>query len=159
MTLQLKSVIWRQRKMTKISKNFTLEEFIKSTTAKNKKIDNTPSDTEIFYINKLAEQLQRIRDRYGKPIIISSGYRCDKLNRAVGGAKNSDHRFGAASDIHSLEDTYEANKELWDVIMSMYTEGELALRQIIDEYKLDWIHISVNNEFNKMKNNEILHIV
>ena len=48
----------------KISKNFTLEEFIKSTTAKNKKIDNTPGDTEIFYINKLAEQLQRIRDRY-----------------------------------------------------------------------------------------------
>ena len=43
--------------------------------------------------------------------------------------------------------------------MAMYTEGELALRQIIDEYKLDWIHISVNNEFNKMKNNEILHIV
>lgn len=143
----------------KISKNFTLEEFIKSTTAKNKKIDNTPGDTEIFYINKLAEQLQRIRDRYGKPIIISSGYRCDKLNRAVGGAKNSDHMFGAAADIHSVEDTYEANKELWDVIMTMYTEGELALRQIIDEYKLDWIHISVNNEFNKMKNNEILHIV
>ena len=142
-----------------ISKNFTLEEFIKSTTAKNKKIDNTPGDTEIFYINKLVEQLQRIRDRYGKPIIISSGYRCDKLNRAVGGAKNSDHIFGAAADIHSVEDTYEANKELWDVIMEMYTEGELALRQIIDEYKLDWIHISVNNEFNKMKNNEILHIV
>lgn len=143
----------------RLTKNFTLEEFIKSTTAKNKKIDNTPGDTEIFYINKLAEQLQRIRDRYGKPIIISSGYRCDKLNRAVGGAKNSDHIFGAASDIHSVEDTYEANKELWDVIMSMYTEGELALRQIIDEYCLDWIHISVNNEFNKMKNNEILHIV
>lgn len=136
-----------------------MEEFVKSTTAKNKKIDNTPGDTEIFYINKLAEQLQRIRDRYGKPIIISSGYRCDKLNRAVGGAKNSDHIFGAAADIHSVEDTYEANKELWDVIMSMYTEGELALRQIIDEYRLDWIHISVNNEFNKMKKNEILHIV
>ena len=145
--------------MTKISKNFNLEEFVKSTTAKNKKIDNTPGDTEIFYIEKLAEQLQRIRDRYGKPIIISSGYRCDKLNRAVGGAKNSDHRFGAAADIHSVEDTYEANKELWDVIMTLYTEGELALRQIIDEYKLDWIHISVNNEFNKMKKNEILHII
>lgn len=136
-----------------------MEEFIKSTTAKNKKIDNTPGDTEIFYIEKLAEQLQRIRDRYGKPIIISSGYRCDKLNRAVGGAKNSDHRFGAAADINSVEDTYEANKELWDIIMTMYTEGELALRQIIDEYHLDWIHISVNNEFNKMKNNEILHII
>lgn len=143
----------------KITKNFTLEEFIKSTTAKNKKIDNTPGDTEIFYIKKLAEQLQKIRDRYGKPIIISSGYRCDKLNKAVGGAKNSDHRFGAAGDIHSVEDTYEANKELWDVIMTMYTEGELALRQIIDEYHLDWVHISVNNEFNKRKNNEILHIV
>ena len=89
----------------KISKNFTLEEFIKSTTAKNKKIDNTPGDTEIFYIEKLAEQLQRIRDRYGQPIIISSGYRCDKLNRAVGGTKDADHRFGAAADIHSLEDT------------------------------------------------------
>ena len=54
--------------------------------------------------------------------LLSSGYRCDKLNRAVGGAKNSDHRFGAAADIHSVEDTYEANKELWDIIMEMYLQ-------------------------------------
>lgn len=142
-----------------LTKNFTLEEFTKSVLAKNKGIDNTPNDVEEFYIKKLAEQLQKIRDAYKKPIIISSGFRSEKLNKAVGGAKNSDHRFGAAVDIHSLEDTYEANKELWDLILKMSTNKEIILRQIIDEYKLDWIHLSVNNEFNKRKDNEILHIV
>lgn len=143
----------------KLTKNFSLSEFTKSIIAKNKKIDNTPSDTDIFYLTKLAEQLQKVRERYGRPIVISSGFRCEKLNKAVGGAKNSDHRYGAAADIHSLEDTHAENKKLWDIILKMVVEGELALRQIIDEYDLDWIHLSVNNEFNKRKSNEILHIV
>ena len=148
----------------KLTKNFTLEELVKSTTAKRLGIDNTPNEDQLFYLKKLAEQLQIIRDEYGKPITVSSGLRVEKLNKAVGGAKNSDHKFGAAADFHSLSDTLEDNKELWNIIMKLYKDGQLACRQIIWEYGdqqkgPDWIHCSVNNEYNKFKNNEILHIV
>lgn len=143
----------------KLTKNFTLEEFIKSTTAKRLGINNTPNDDQLFYLQNLANELQKIRDEYGKPITISSGLRVEKLNKAVGGAKNSDHKFGAAADFHSLSDTKEDNKELWDVVMKLYKDGILNCRQIINEYDYDWIHISVNNEYNKRKHNEILHIV
>lgn len=142
-----------------LTKNFTLEEFTKSSIAKNHKIDNTPNDTELFYLQELAYVLQKIRDEYQKPIIISSGFRCEKLNKIVKGAKNSDHRYGAAVDIHSLSDNKTDNKELFDLIVKMATTDQIVLRQIINEYDYDWIHISINNEFNKRKKNEILFIV
>lgn len=143
----------------KLSKNFALEEFTKSTTAKRNNIDNTPDKEADDNIRALAYVLQKIRDTYDKPIIIDSGFRCDELNKIVGGANNSDHKYGAAVDIHSLSDTVEDNKELFDVIVEMANNGEILLRQIIDEYGYNWVHISINHSHNKIKNNEILHIV
>lgn len=142
-----------------ITKNFSIEEFTKSSTADRLNIDNTPTDTELFYLNELAHTLQKIRDEYQKPIIIDSAFRCEALNKVVGGAKNSDHKYGAAADIHSLSDSIQDNKELWNVILDMVQRDQIVLRQIINEYNYNWIHISINNEFNKRKKNEILHIV
>lgn len=142
-----------------ITKNFTLEELTKSTTAKRLGIDNTPNEDQMFYLKKLANVLQKIRDEYGKPIIVTSGFRCEKLNKAVKGAKNSDHKYGAAADILSLSDSKEDNKILFDLIVKMATTDQIVLRQIINEYDYDWVHISINNEFNRRKKNEILHIV
>ena len=144
--------------MGDLTKNFSRAEFEASSTAKKHNIDNTIPQKYEKNLKELARQLQIIRDEYQKPIIVASGYRCAKLNKAVGGVQNSDHKFASASDIHSVKDNYEDNKELWDVIIKLAAEGKILLRQIIDEYNLNWIHISVNNKYNPYKKNQILHI-
>lgn len=144
---------------TYLSKNFTLEELSKSATATRKKIDNTPTKEVTENLKKLANDvLQPIREAYGKPIIVSSGYRCPKLNTAVGGAANSDHKFGAAADIHSVSDTVADNKELFDLILKMAKEGKIHCRQILDEYNYNWVHVSCNHGANAKRDNQVLHI-
>lgn len=84
----------------KISKNFTLEELTKSQTAEALKIDNTPAAEQIVNLCALVHHvLQPLRDHYGQPVKISSGYRCQALNKAVGGVSNSQHMRGQAADI------------------------------------------------------------
>lgn len=79
---------------------FTLEEFTRSSTAKRLKIENTPSDEEIrniqYGVQMVLDPLRRI---IRSPIIITSGFRCSALNRAVGGVANSWHTKGNAADI------------------------------------------------------------
>lgn len=141
-----------------LSKNFSKEEMINSITAKNLKIDNEPSAKDLEYLTKLADTLQKIRDKYGKPIVVNSAYRCEKLNKAVGGATNSDHKFGCAADIRSVSNTKKDNKALFNLIVNMAAKGDIHMRQIIDEYDYKWIHISINNEYNKEKHNQVLHL-
>lgn len=134
-----------------LSKNFTLEEFIKSSTAKRLGIKNIPDSEGLDQLRQLAEVLQKIRDRYKKPIIIDSGYRCPELNKAVGGAVNSDHLYCSAVDIHSLSDSYKDNKELFKIIEGMCMKGEIEYRQLINEGNYNWIHFSINNSYNSEK--------
>lgn len=112
---------------TKLSENFTLEEMLVSSTAKKYGIDNTPNAIAkanmIILCNKL---LQPIRNRYGKSIIITSGYRCPALNSRVGGSKTSQHVSGQAADINGGagfktggEARYKENVELFDLIYKM----------------------------------------
>ena len=139
--------------------NFTLNELTKSATAKRLKIDNTPGQVITENLNRLIKEvLQPIRDAWGQPIIVTSGYRCERLNKAIGGALNSDHRFGCAADIKTVSDTRDDNKRLFDLIVQMSKDKEIVCRQIIDEYNYDWIHVSINNKYNKYKENQILHI-
>ena len=134
-----------------LSDNFTLEEMVRSTTAEAKGIDNIPSQDEIDNLKELAVNvLQPIRDKYGKPIYINSGYRCPQLNRAVGGVNNSQHLKGMAADIRSKD-----NKELWDLIVGMVNGKEIEVDQLIDESNLSWIHISYNKGKNR---NQILRL-
>lgn len=84
----------------KISKNFSLEELTHSDTAQRLKIDNAPRTEQIINLCALVHHvLQPLRDHYGQPVKISSGYRCPKLNKAVGGVTNSQHIRGQAADI------------------------------------------------------------
>lgn len=84
----------------KISKNFSLEEFTHSDTAQRLKIDNTPETEQIINLCALVHHvLQPLRDHYGMPVKISSGYRCPALNKAVGGVSRSQHMRGQAADI------------------------------------------------------------
>ncbi|MFI3323034.1 MAG: D-Ala-D-Ala carboxypeptidase family metallohydrolase [Rikenellaceae bacterium] len=84
----------------KLSKNFTLSEFTKSATAKLNNIDNTISVVALSRVQYLVRNLlQPLRDKYGKPLTVSSGYRCEKLNKAVGGVPTSQHTKGEAADV------------------------------------------------------------
>ena len=80
-------------------KYFSLSEFLNSATAKRLGIDNTPTFEVVDNLNKLADYLDVIREKVGKPILISSGFRCPVLNKAVGGVSNSQHQKGLAADL------------------------------------------------------------
>lgn len=120
-------------------KYFTLAELTKSATAKRKGINNTPGLVETNALKALVENiLDPLRAAYGKPIIVTSGFRCYLLNRAVGGAPSSQHVKGEAADIRSVSDKPEDNKRLFDLIRQLH----LPFDQLINEYGYDWVHVS-----------------
>lgn len=84
----------------KLSNHFSLEEFVYSATASKHGISNLPPQAVIESISALiVNLLQPLRNGYGKPLYISSGYRCEKLNQVVGGAPCSQHIRGEAADL------------------------------------------------------------
>ena len=139
-----------------ITRNFSLDEFVKSDTARKYNIDNTPPQNVINNIVSLCGVLQKIRDKYGKPMHINSGYRCPKLNSKVGGSKTSQHMNGSAADISVA--SAKQNRELFDLIVNMANNKEIQFRQLIDEYDYKWVHLAINCKENSFKNNQILHL-
>lgn len=136
-----------------LTKNFTIEEMTISPTAKRLNIDNSASVNVLFKLQKLCQDiLQPIRNKYGKPIIVTSGYRCPQLNAAIGGVKTSQHLLGEAADI-SVGGKQE-NKILFDLILQMIINSEILVGQLIDEYNYRWLHISLPYK----KINDVLHI-
>lgn len=127
-------------------KHFKLKEFLKSSTATRLKIDNTPSKEAICNLEALVENiLDPLREAYGKPIIITSGYRCPKLNTAVKGAKTSQHALGQAADIKSALNSIEENKKLFNLIISL----KLPFDQLINEHNFSWVHVSFSPRHRK----------
>lgn len=123
----------------RLSENFTLEELTSSATAHRLGISNLPSESEILNLSRLCSDiLQPIRNKWGKPIIITSGYRSPGLNKAVGGVSSSQHIFGEAADIVTSN-----NRLLWKLIIEMIKNGEITVGQLINEKNLSWIHISL----------------
>ena len=90
---------------------FTLEELICSSIAKQYGIDNTPSPKIIQNLEYVISRLNPIRELYGHPIYVNSGYRNEKLNKMVGGSKRSFHLQGLAVDLTT--GSKEGNKELF----------------------------------------------
>ena len=84
--------------MTQLSPHFTLEELTASNKAKALKIDNTPTPEILENLKALALALELARSVIGKPLKISSAYRCPALNKAVGGSPTSAHTLGYAAD-------------------------------------------------------------
>ena len=122
-------------------KYFSIKELCKSSTAKKLNIDNTPSAEIEKNLTVLIEQcLDPIREAFGGPIMVTSGYRCPQLNAACGGSPTSEHKTGFAADIDTSDNT-----RLWEVI----TSGDFKWTQLINEYpdengEPSWIHISYN---------------
>ena len=132
-------------------KYFTLNELIKSDAARRSKINNTPNKQEENNLIALVENiLDPLREAYGKPIIVTSGFRCERLNKLVNGSKTSQHRTGQAADIRTVEDTVEENKKIFDLAQEL----NLPFDQLIDEYNFDWVHVSYSPRNRK----QILHI-
>ena len=130
-------------------KFFTINELTKSSTAEQKKINNTPSaEHEQNLIALIENILDPLREAYGKPIIVTSGYRNNILNKAIGGAKNSQHQYGFAADIRSVSDSKDENKKIFELAKN------LPFDQLIDEHNYDWIHISYSPKHRR----QILHL-
>jgi hypothetical protein len=130
-----------------ITKNLTLQELIDSNTAKAKGIDNSPTNEHLRNLIEIANNIfQPLRDGIGKPIKISSGYRSEKLNKAVGGSKTSQHNKGQALDL--VATTGFTNKDIFD-----YIKKHLEFDQMIWEFGTDnnpdWVHVSYNKGKNR----------
>lgn len=126
---------------------FSILELKKSDTAKKKGIRNNPDEETRKRLECLIREcLDPIRERWGKPIIVTSGYRCPELNAAVGGAPTSQHMKGEAADI---KDAGGDNKGLFELIKRMQLAGLIEFDQLIDESNLSWIHISHKQEHNR----------
>lgn len=116
---------------------FTKSELTRSDTARTLKIDNTPTPEASAALDALMwNVLDPIRRMWGKPIIVNSGYRCPKLNAAVGGTATSQHMKGEAADITAGDPI--KNKELFDMI----AQSAIPFDQLIDEKNYRWIHVS-----------------
>lgn len=120
-----------------MAKYFKINEMIRSETADRKGIDNFPNEKERMQILDnlifLMDYLDSIRSKFGKAICVSSGYRCEALNKAVGGVQTSRHQFGLAADLQCYD-----NKKLYDMIAKHFDYDEL-----IWENGGTWVHFSV----------------
>lgn len=133
-----------------MAKYFTLGELCKSEVAVANRIENTPNNETIARINALMDEcLDKVRELWGKPIGVNSGYRCYELNKAVGGAKNSQHMRGEAADITT--GSKEWNKQLFDMIVT----SNIVFDQLIDESDYRWLHISFCTDYNRK---QVLHL-
>lgn len=122
-----------------LTEHFKLSEFTRSATASARGIPNVPNEEQVANLKALCVNvLEPLRQWYGKPIVIGSGYRCPALNKAVGGVSNSQHMKGEAADLH-LPSMEIGNS--W--IRHLLEFGHFD--QLIKEHDVSghtWIHVS-----------------
>lgn len=133
-------------------KYFSLSEFLNSATAKRLGIDNTPTFEVVDNLNKLADYLDVIREKVGKPILISSGFRCPVLNKAVGGVSNSQHQKGLAADLicADMESLEKVLRETggFDQLIKEHRKGSNSF----------WYHVSVAPRNGKPRQQVIMNL-
>ncbi len=118
-------------------KYFSFEEFERSSSAQRLNIDNSiPEDLKANVTTLVDAVLDPLREAWGKPITVNSGYRCAALNRAVGGSPSSQHTKGMAADITT--GNRADNRRLFQLIVDM----KLPYDQLINESGFSWIHVS-----------------
>jgi hypothetical protein len=125
----------------RLSRNFTLQELVKSRKAEELGVDNTPGQNEIENLKRVAEHiLQPIRDHYKISFSPTSGYRCRALNRALGSRNNSQHIKGQAVDLKILG---VPNYELAKWIKCNLVFDQLILENhVMGDPSSGWVHCS-----------------
>ena len=129
----------------KLSQHFSYQEFIKSQTATRKGISNEPDDTQLYNMKMIcANILEPGRVHFGKPVIITSGFRSPELCVAIGSSTNSQHAKGEAAD---FEIPGVSNKELADWIHDNLPYDQLIL-EFFDgkDPNSGWVHCSHKSE-------------
>ena len=135
-----------------LSKNFSLAEFTESNTATRNGIDNNPSAEHIHNLVELCENvLQPLRDRIGSSIRVTSGYRSEALNNAIGGSKTSDHSHGRAADIKLVINGVNISEELYHGIKAMGVPFKQLIWEFGDDDTPQWVHIAFDKDNNKMQ--------
>lgn len=131
-----------------LSKSFTLNELTKSQEATRLGIDNTPNEEHILNLKLLCENiLQPIRDFYGMPLSVSSGYRSAVLCEAIGSSSKSQHTKGQAADFEIFG---VANKDLADFIVKNLDYDQCILEFWNEnEPNSGWVHCSFNASGNR----------
>ena len=142
----------------KLSKNLSLGEVIKSNTAIRRGIDNTPTDAHIENLKYLAEKVfQPIREHFGCPIFVSSGYRSKGLNEAIGGSQRSFHSHGCALDLDMDGRAGDVNNE--DIFY--YILNNIQYTELIWEFgtedRPDWVHVAIAKGREDEKNAKIAY--
>ena len=118
-------------------KYFTVKELVRSDTARRLGIDNTPPASAVEALHALVDNvLDPLRQAWGGPIHVNSGYRCPELNQIVGGTPGSQHQRGEAADI--TVGSQSRNRRLLALIKRL----DLPVDQCIDEKGCRWIHVS-----------------
>jgi zinc D-Ala-D-Ala carboxypeptidase len=121
----------------KLSEHLELSEVTRSESAKRNGISNMPTPEHIENFKILAAKVfEPIREHFGVPIRISSGYRSKELNKCVGGSSTSQHSSGEAIDIDQ-DYTTITNKQVFE-----YIKDNLAFDQLINEFDYSWVHVS-----------------
>lgn len=123
-----------------LSPHFTLSELTASTTGARLGIANTPPPEHLEKLTLTAELLERVRTELGVPITVTSGYRCMRLNIAVGGVTSSDHARGQAADILApgFGTPFQVAKKLAPLVSALGI-GQLLLEHVGGR---SWVHIS-----------------
>lgn len=120
-------------------KYFSIEELCKSNTAIKNHIENTPTvEIEHNLITLIEQCLDPIREVFGKPITVTSGYRCEKLNKLVGGKSTSFHLTGCAADI--VGDTNAKTYEIFKIAKKLGTYTECLFET--NKRGAKWLHIA-----------------
>ena len=131
-----------------LSDNLSLAEAISSATALRKGIANKPTQQHLLNLKEVALHIfQPCREHFGKPLRVTSGYRSEALNKAIGGSSKSQHSKGEALDMQSTKGY--TNKELF-----MYIKEHLEFDQLIGEFpdnvgEYAWVHCSYKKEGNR----------
>ena len=133
----------------KLSPHFTLGEM---TTSNHKEVYNIPSHEAIANLKRLCGWLEVLRERYGEPIHINSGYRSPQLNRKIGGAATSNHLTGCAVDIRvaGMEQALRYATILLDYSDESKQEFD-ELRIEKNRYGAIWVHFAVRASGNRRK--------
>jgi hypothetical protein len=127
-----------------ISKHLELSELTRSESAKRLGVNNMPTPAHIENLKILAEKVfEPIREHFGVPIRISSGYRSSMLNKVVGGSNSSQHSLGQAIDI-DMDGTGIKNSDIFAFI-----KNNLDFDQLINEFDYSWIHVSYSKKNRK----------
>jgi len=136
---------------------FELKEFVVSDTVSKKGIDNTPTFEVVAHLDELRKTiLDPMRAAWGSALVVTSGYRCKKLNSAVGGVSNSAHLTGYAADIRPSDKRRTAKFVLWAA--GWLEDNRVKYDQAIDENVKGerWLHIAVRDNNGRQRRQNLV---